>query len=194
MFGRKKEEQDFTEEENKRSPLRELLGMLIYIGIVLAASYLVVAFVGQRTQVSGESMETTLSDGDHLIVDKISYRFRDPKRYDIVVFPYRYEENTYYIKRIIGLPGETVQIADGTIYIDGSPLEESYGREVIQDPGIAAEPVTLGEDEYFVLGDNRNQSSDSRDPSVGLIRRDEIVGRAWLRIWPLSSFGILKHQ
>ena len=102
--------------------------------------------------------------------------------------------NTYYIKRIIGLPGETVQIADGTIYINGEVLEESYGREVMQDPGIAAEPITLGEDEYFVLGDNRNQSSDSRDPSVGLIHRDEIIGRAWLRIWPLNSFGILKHQ
>ena len=104
------------------------------------------------------------------------------------------EENTYYVKRIIGLPGETVQIADGLIYIDGEVLQESYGREVIQDPGLAAEPITLGEDEYFVLGDNRNQSSDSRDPSVGLIHRDEIVGRAWLRIWPLDSFGILKHQ
>lgn len=194
MFGRKKEEQDFTEEENKRSPLRELLGMLIYIGIVLGATFLIITFVGQRTHVSGESMENTLSDGDQLIVDKITYRFQDPERFDVIVFPFHYKENTYYIKRIIGLPGETVQIADGTIYIDGSPLEESYGREVIQDPGIAAEPVTLGEDEYFVLGDNRNQSSDSRDPSVGLIRRDEIVGRAWLRIWPLSSFGILKHQ
>ena len=174
--------------------IRELFGWILFIVLVVAASYVVVTFVGQRTQVSGESMETTLADGDHLIVDKISYRFRDPSRYDIVVFPYRYEENTYYIKRIIGLPGETVQIADGTIYIDGSPLEESYGREVMQDPGIAAEPITLGEDEYFVLGDNRNQSSDSRDPSVGLIHRDEIIGRAWLRIWPLNSFGILKHQ
>ena len=80
------------------------------------------------------------------------------------------------------------------IYIDGEVLQESYVRELIQDPGLAAEPITLGEDEYFVLGDNRNQSSDSRDPSVGLIHRDEIVGRAWLRIWPLDSFGILKHQ
>lgn len=91
--------------------MKELFGWIIFIVIVVAASYLVVTFVGQRTEVSGESMETTLSDGDHLIVDKISYRFRDPKRYDIVVFPYRYEKNTYYIKRIIGLPGETVQLS-----------------------------------------------------------------------------------
>ena len=194
MFERRGEEPEFAEEEGKISPLKELLSMLIYIGVVLGVTFLIITFVGQRTHVSGESMENTLDNGDQLIVDKITYRFRDPERFDIIVFPFHYKENTYYIKRIIGLPGETVQIADGTIYINGQVLEESYGREVMQDPGIAAEPITLGEDEYFVLGDNRDQSSDSRDPSVGLIHRDEIIGRAWLRIWPLDSFGILKHQ
>lgn len=194
MFERRGEEPEFAEEEGKISPLKELLSMLIYIGVVLGVTFLIITFVGQRTHVSGESMENTLDNGDQLIVDKITYRFQDPERFDIIVFPFHYKENTYYIKRIIGLPGETVQIADGTIYINGEVLKESYGREVMQDPGIAAEPITLGEDEYFVLGDNRNQSSDSRDPSVGLIHRDEIIGRAWLRIWPLDSFGILKHQ
>ena len=194
MFERRGEKPEFAEEEGKISPLKELLSMLIYIGVVLGVTFLIITFVGQRTHVSGESMENTLDNGDQLIVDKITYRFQDPERFDIIVFPFHYKENTYYIKRIIGLPGETVQIADGTIYINGEVLEESYGREVMQDPGIAAEPITLGEDEYFVLGDNRNQSSDSRDPSVGLIHRDEIIGRAWLRIWPLNSFGILKHQ
>lgn len=194
MFERRGEEPEFAEEEGKISPLKELLSMLIYIGVVLGVTFLIITFVGQRTHVSGESMENTLDNGDQLIVDKITYRFQDPERFDIIVFPFHYKENTYYIKRIIGLPGETVQIADGTIYINGEVLEESYGREVMQDPGIAAEPITLGEDEYFVLGDNRNQSSDSRDPSVGLIHRDEIIGRAWLRIWPLDSFGILKNQ
>ena len=194
MFERRGEEPEFAEEEGKISPLKELLSMLIYIGVVLGVTFLIITFVGQRTHVSGESLEITLDNGDQLIVDKITYRFQDPERFDIIVFPFHYKENTYYIKRIIGLPGETVQIADGTIYINGEVLEESYGREVMQDPGIAAEPITLGEDEYFVLGDNRNQSSDSRDPSVGLIHRDEIIGRAWLRIWPLDSFGILKHQ
>lgn len=174
--------------------IKELLAWLAMIAVVVAATYLVVTFVGQRTQVSGESMETTLSDGDHLIVDKISYRFRDPERYDIVVFPYRLEENTYYIKRIIGLPGETVQIVDGYVYINGVQLDEHYGNEIMEKPGIAAEPVTLGEDEYFVLGDNRNNSQDSRTASVGVIHRDEILGRAWVRIWPLSDFGVIKHE
>ncbi len=174
--------------------IKELLAWLAMIAVVVAATYLVVTFVGQRTQVSGESMETTLSNGDHLIVDKISYRFRDPERYDIVVFPYRLEENTYYIKRIIGLPGETVQIVDGYVYINGVQLDEHYGNEIMEKPGIAAEPVTLGEDEYFVLGDNRNNSQDSRTASVGVIHRDEILGRAWVRIWPLSDFGVIKHE
>lgn len=174
--------------------VKELFGWIVFIVVVVAASYLIVTFVGQRTEVSGSSMETTLSSGDQLIVDKISYRFRDPKRYDIVVFPYRYEENTYYIKRIIGLPGETVQIVDGMVYINGSPLNEHYGNEVIEDPGSAAEPITLGDDEYFVLGDNRNNSQDSRASNVGLIQRDELLGRAWVRIWPLDQFGVIKHE
>ena len=182
------------EKDQDRSIFKEILGWLVYIAILLAAVYVLITYVGQRTEVSGHSMEPTLQHGDNLIVDKISYRFREPERYEIIVFPYQYMENTYYIKRIIGLPGETVQIADGEIYINGEVLEESYGREVMQDAGLAAEPITLGDDEYFVLGDNRNYSSDSRDPSVALIHRKEIIGRAWLRIWPLDSFGILKHQ
>ena len=189
----RKDRQEEIEEE-KPNVMRELLGMLVYVGIVLAITFLIITFVGQRTHVSGESMENTLDDGDQLIVDKFTYRFHDPERFDIIVFPFRYKDNTYYIKRIIGLPGETVQIVDGEIYINGELLEESYGREVMQDAGLAAEPITLGDDEYFVLGDNRNYSSDSRDPSVALIHRKEIIGRAWLRIWPLNSFGILKHQ
>lgn len=175
--------------------MKEILSTSIYLLVVLCAAYLIITYVGQRTQVSGSSMETTLSDGDNLLVDKITYRFSEPKRFDIIVFPFQYDTDTYYIKRIIGMPGETVQIDyDGNIYINGSLLEESYGREVIQNPGRAAEPITLGEDEYFVMGDNRNNSSDSRDPSVGNIRRKDIIGRAWVRIWPFSKFGVLKHQ
>lgn len=181
--------------EKEKSVLHETISFIIYIGIVFLLTYLVIHYVGQRTQVSGSSMEATLSDGDNLIVDKISYRFHDPERFDIVVFPYKYEKNTYYIKRIIGLPGETVQIDEaGTIYIDGAELKESYGREVILNPGEAEEPIKLGEDAYFVLGDNRNASSDSRDPSVGKILGEDIVGRAWVRIYPFNKMGFIRHQ
>ena len=192
MSKRKSYVEDF--EEKERGVLHEILSFLIYVAVVVGATFLIIHFVGQRTYVSGSSMENTLSDGDNLIVDKITYRFSDPQHFDIIVFPFRYEDHVYYIKRIIGLPGETVQITDGDIYIDGEILQESYGREVIKDSGLAAEPIVLGEDEYFVLGDNRNDSTDSRDPSVGVIHRDEIIGRAWLRIWPLDKFGVLKHQ
>ena len=88
----------------------------------------------------------------------------------------------------------TLQIIDGMVYIDGEMLDESYGKEVMDYAGIASEPVELGQDEYFVLGDNRNNSSDSRDPSVGIIHGDQIIGKAFIRIWPLNKFGILKHQ
>ncbi len=180
--------------EKSRGIVGEILSFLLYVAVVVGITFLIIHYVGQRTYVSGSSMENTLSDGDNLIVDKITYRFSDPKRYDIIVFPYQYEDNTYFIKRIIGLPGETVQIVDGTIYINGEVLDESYGREVMKNSGMAADPITLGEDEYFVLGDNRNDSTDSRDPSVGKIKRNQIIGRAWVRIWPLSKIGILRHQ
>jgi len=184
-----------TGDNKMKSVLKEILSISIYLLLVFCAAYLIVTYVGQRTQVSGSSMETTLSDGDHLIVDKISYRFSEPERFDIIVFPFQYDTDTYYIKRIIGMPGETVQIDDdGNIYIDGEILEEAYGREVILNPGRAEDPIQLGADEYFVMGDNRNNSSDSRDPSVGNIHRNDIIGRAFIRIWPTSKFGILKHQ
>ena len=177
--------------------MRELLNTAIYLLCVLGAVWLVITFVGQRTEVEGASMENTLHNGDNLIVDKLSYRFHDPERFDIIVFPFQFQDNTYYIKRIIGLPGETVQIMDdGSIYINGEKLEENYGMEVIKPEtiGRAAEPIELGDDEYFVMGDNRNNSSDSRTDMVGNITRDNIIGKAWLRIWPDSDFGVLQHQ
>ncbi len=179
-----------------KSVRREMISTLLYLLGVLCLTWFIITFIGQRTVVDGSSMEPTLSDEEHLIVDKITYRFSEPKRFDIIVFPFQHQENTYYIKRIIGLPGETVQIDEqGRIYINGEVLSEGYGREVIRAEyrGIAAEPVTLGEDEYFVMGDNRNNSKDSRTEVVGNVHRKDIVGRAWLRIYPFSKFGLMKH-
>lgn len=179
----------------RRRHVRELVSWSLYLAAVFLVTFLLISYVGQRTRVIGSSMENTLSDGDNLIVDKLSYRLHDPERFDIVVFPYKYQENTFYIKRVIGLPGETVQIKEnGDILIDGTVLEEFYGREVIKDPGLAAEPITLGEDEYFVLGDNRNDSSDSRMPDVGNIQREDMIGKAWLRIYPFDRIGFIKHR
>lgn len=175
---------------SKKNVLKEILDISIYILGVLLVAYLVVHFIGQRTEVIGPSMEYTLMDGDNLIVDKISYRLNDPERFDIVVFPYRYDRKTYYIKRIIGLPGETVQILeDGTILINGEKLTEYYGKEVILDAGRAIEPVTLSDDEYFVMGDNRNNSRDSRYEDVGNIKKSEFIGKVWIKIYPFREFG-----
>ena len=180
--------------EQEQSIWRSLGGTLLYLLVIVLLTWVIVTFVGQRTKVDGHSMEPTLSDGDNLIVDKLSYRFRDPERYDIIVFPYQHAENTYYIKRIIGLPGETVQVIDGYMYINGKKLDEHYGAEVMEDPGIAAEPIKLGDDEYFVLGDNRNHSSVSRVASVGVLTRDMLIGRAWVRIYPFNKIGVIKHE
>jgi len=175
--------------------LKDLLGMSLYLLVILLLTFLVIQYVGQRTVVQGFSMENTLMDGDNLIVDKLTYRFHEPDRFDVVVFPYQKGKNTYYIKRVIGLPGDTVYIDEvGEIYLNGEKLVEGFGKEVILDPGMAADTIFLGSDEYFVLGDNRNESADSRDPSVGVVKRDQIIGRAWLRIYPFTSFGFIKHE
>ena len=184
---------DYKKEKKKKSEdvniVKELLSLIIYIGIIIIICYIIVTYVGQRTTVHGHSMETTLSDGDNLWIDKLSYRFSDPKRFDIIVFPYQ-GQDVYYIKRVIGLPGETVQITpEGNILINDEILAESYGREVIRESGIASEPITLGENEYFVLGDNRNDSRDSRWADVGNINKKDIIGKATLRLSPFKKFG-----
>jgi len=187
-------------EENNQTEVKSgftksLIEWVVYIVFLVVLCYLIVTFVGQRTEVFGESMEPNLENGDNLIVDKISYRFREPKRYEIIVFPYDKETKTYYIKRIIGLPGETIQIIDGYVYINDKLLEdETYGREVMNEPGIAEEPIVLADDEYFVLGDNRNHSTDSRFQSVGVLNREDLIGRAWVRIYPFNKMGIINHE
>ena len=196
-MGKKNDVKEHAGEEKKTDVKREVLSWVFYLVFVVALTYVIITFVGQRTVVDGRSMNPTLNDGDNLIVEKLSYRFSDPKRFDVIVFPPQGAPNEHYIKRIIGLPGETVRIdEEGTIYINGEVLEEDaeYGFETIQDPGRAIEEITLAEDEYFVLGDNRNNSTDSRTEKVGNVKRSTITGRAWLRIWPLSDFGVLKHQ
>lgn len=192
----RKEKEKEQKKQEPVNPVKEFLGWILYIGVIVGMTFLIVTYVGQRTRVSGESMESSLHNGDNLIVDKISYRIREPKRYEIVVFPYRHQENTFYIKRIIGLPGETVQIKEGEVYINGKLLGETYGLEKINvgEEGIAKDKIVLGPDEYFVLGDNRNHSSDSRDSSVGLLKKDELIGRAFIRIWPLDNFGVISHE
>ncbi|MDD3174553.1 MAG: signal peptidase I [Herbinix sp.] len=169
-----------------------ILDLVFYAFLIFVCIYVLPNFVIQRTIVDGSSMENTLYNGDHLYVEKLSYRFDELKRFDIIVFyPYSREQKDYYVKRIIGLPGETIQIIGIDIYINGDILEEDYGKDPITDPGRAVEPITLGDDEYFVMGDNRSISKDSRSEEVGNVNKQNIGGRAIFRIKPLSRFGTI---
>ena len=180
------------QERYRRKSLAQIIGRwLFFIFMLVVICYLVVYLTGHSTKVEGSAMYPTLADGDSVLIDRITYRFLKPKRNDIVVFPGRYEEAVYYIRRVIGLPGETVQITDGVIYINGTPLKEKIKADTIVNPGLARSLVTLGEDEYFVLGDNRNESSDSREPIIGNIRGEDILGRALLRLGSLKRLAFL---
>ena len=163
--------------------MRELLNTAIYLLCVLGAVWLVITFVGQRTEVEGASMENTLHNGDNLIVDKLSYRFHDPERFDIIIFKFPDDESQLFIKRLIGLPGETVEIRDGKVYINGSdePLDDSFVPEV---PTGNYGPYKVPENSYFMLGDNREYSRDSRFWKNTFVSFDEIVGKAVVRYYP----------
>lgn len=173
--------------------VKELLSLIVYIGVVILLCFVIINYVGCRSKVDGNSMNKTLNDKDNLWVDKLSYTFGDPERFDIIIF--NYDEDTTYVKRIIGLPGETVRIDQkGQIFINEQLLVENYGMEIIlpNNLGRANQPVLLGKDEYFVLGDNRNNSSDSRWADVGNVSREDIVGKVVLRIYPFKDFGVVK--
>ncbi|MDO5294826.1 MAG: signal peptidase I [bacterium] len=170
--------------------LRLCIPLLVYIVIVFFFSFMVPKFLLERTQVKGASMEDTLHDGDDIVINKLAYRFSSPSRYDVIVFyPQGNVKGDYFVKRVIALPGETIQIINGVIFIDGKQVEEDYGTNAIVGAGQAANPITLGKNEYFVLGDNRIISKDSRYESVGIVKKDYIVGEAWLRIFPMKEFG-----
>ena len=183
---------------------REILSTIIYIIFVIVFVFVVNRYVGQRTPVNGPSMDTTLASGDNLWLNKFTYHFHDPERFDIVVFPV--PNGDHYIKRVIGLPGETVRIEeDGRIYVKESDqdyelLEDKYAyynSGAYEDPNEYENIVkewTLGEDEYFVMGDNRNVSLDSRADEVGTIERERIIGKTTFRIWPLSRFGKIEDK
>jgi len=166
-------------------------GWLFFIFMMILVSFIVVHIVNHNTQVVGNAMYPTLFDGDRIILDTISYKVLRPSRYDVVVFPSRYEEDVYYIRRVIALPGETVQITEGKVLINGVQLKEKYAFDEMVSGGLASSMITLAEDEYFTLGDNRNESSDSREPIIGTIRGEDIIGRAIARVWPLNRFGLL---
>lgn len=186
---------DFDKESKGPLVKRVLIELFIWaaqIAAVVFLAYFIVNYALEKTEMIGISMETTLQDKEEVIINKFSYRFTDPKRFDVIVFKQSGREHSYYnIKRIIALPGEKLQIKDGLIYINGEVVPEVVNVDVMNNYGLADEEITLEENEYFVLGDNRNNSEDSRFASIGNIRRDEIIGKAFIRLSPFNFISKL---
>ena len=183
-------------EEKYKIKIRNFLEYGFYMVLAIVVIYFILTYIGQRTIVHGSSMYPTLKDGDQLVVEKLSYRFGKPERFDVIVFNYYDSGNdtpVHYIKRVIGLPGETISIEGGKIYIDGEVLEETYGYydyQQIMEGYDFSEPTLIGENEYFVLGDNRNESLDSR--KIGCIEESDIIGKAVFRLYPFQTIGTIR--
>lgn len=176
----------------KRSVIRNILLWTFEILVVILFAYVVVYFFGQSRTNVGQSMDVTLSGGDTVLLNVLTYQLGSPKRGDVISFkPNGSTTGRSNIKRVIGLPGETVQIKDGMIYIDGEVYLEKKSYPVITNPGMAADGITLGDKEYFVLGDNRNNSEDSRFADIGLVRSEYIEGKVWYVLSPSQHRGLV---
>ena len=172
-----------ADKEEKKGFMREALSWVICIVVTILLTEFILNFVNIYANIPSGSMENTNMTNDKLIALRTSYWFKDPKRGDIIIFKYPEDEREWYIKRVIALPGETVQVKDGKVYINGSskPLSEPYIKEEpVEDFG----PYTVPKNGYFVMGDNRNNSNDAREWDIHYVSRDEILGKAWFRYYP----------
>lgn len=159
--------------------------------LCMAAVFLVLAF-GERVSVAGDSMNPVLKNGDVVLINRVIYNIKSPSRGDVVAFRPNGDESAHYqIKRIVGLPGETVQIVDGSVYIDGEEISDHIYVTGIDYAGLAEEPVELGEDEYFVMGDNASASDDSRIAEIGNVSRSDIYGKVWFEAGFGENFGFV---
>lgn len=179
--------------KKKRSILRTILQWTFEILVTILFAYMVVYFFGQSRTNIGQSMDVTLSGGDTVLLNVLTYQLGSPERGDIISFkPNGSDTGRSSIKRVIGLPGETIQIKDGMIYIDGTVYLEQKSYPVITNPGMASDEIQLGDKEYFVLGDNRNNSEDSRFAEIGTVHTDYIEGKVWYVLSPSEHRGFLK--
>ncbi len=175
--------------------LKALLLWIIEIALVILAAYLIIEYAVEKTTVMGVSMNTTLNDGEKIIINKLAYLRDEPDRYDVIVFSQSKSGHGYYnIKRVIGLPGETVEITNGLVYVDGKKLQEPIKVETMRVAGLADKPIILGENEFFVLGDNRNYSEDSRFANIGIVVKSDIIGKAWIRLEPFSIIDKINKE
>ena len=174
------------------SIVKEVISWVVEIAITLVIAFTFVYFVGLRTSVIGQSMADTLSNGDQILVNRFIYKVTDPKPNDLIVFlPNGNEKSHYYVKRVIAVPGDTVQIKSGAVYVNGELFEEEVDVSAMEEAGLAADEIKLEEDEYFVLGDNRNNSEDSRYANIGNVKKEYMIGKAWFVVSPFKKFGFL---
>ncbi len=186
-FGRKKER------KINLSLFREIMIWIVEIAITIAVAAVFTYFFGVRSTVVGPSMSPQLEDGDEVLIDRFFYKFISPKSGDIIAFLPNGNTNThYYLKRVVAVPGDTVQIKDGRVFVNGGELAEELEAARIEDAGLAEHEITLAEDEYFVLGDNRNNSEDSRFANIGNIKESYIIGKAWFVIAPRDKLGLIQ--
>lgn len=174
----------FYEKEKKinKSTIHEILSTLFYCGVAVFLAFVLVFSVGMKISMVGVSMEPALYNGQEVLINRFIYKITSPKRGDVIAFlPNGNQNSYYYLKRIVGLPGESIQIIDGYVYINGERLpEDEYDK--MADYGIAGNEIQLGSDEYFVLGDNRNMSEDSRSGNIGAVKKDTIAGKVWFHL------------
>ena len=177
-------------QEPEESAIQTLVNWVVDLVVVISFACYLVYSVGSRVEVSGSSMNPVLNSGDVVLINRIVYDLGMPSRYDIAVF--EKENSSLNMKRIIGLPGETVQIKDNLVYINGKPLDadDALGQATIA--GIAEFPIDLGVDEYFLLGDNRESSEDSRFSGIGTIKREQLTGKVWFKFQPIEEFGLIQ--
>ena len=170
---------------------RVIKGALPYI-IIIVVVLLIKQFVLTTVRVDGDSMLDTLEDNDIMLLDRVSHHFTGVKRFDIVVV---HHDNDELIKRIIGLPGDTIRYTDNKLYVNDEEVAEPFLTKKTQDFSLSDLGIDkIPEGKYFVMGDNRNHSMDSRDPGVGVLTRKDLIGRAWVRIYPFDNIGVIRHE
>lgn len=172
---------------------REVVMWIAEIALVIVLAYVCVTSFCFSTNVVGQAMETQLNNGDQILINRFAYAISRPKSGDVVVFlPNGNEKSHYYVRRVIAGPGDTVQIKNGAVYVNGERYLEETDVVAIEDAGMAEDELTMGEDEYFVLGDNRNSSEDSRYANIGMVRKEYIIGKAWFRFVSLGNMGFVR--
>lgn len=186
----------FYEKEKKisKSMIREIFSTVFYCFAAVLVAFVIVFSVGMKAGIIGVSMEPALYNGQEVLVNRLIYKVTSPKRGDVIAFlPNGNKNSHYYLKRIVGLPGERIQIIGGYVYINGELLEEDESFDKMADSGIAETEIRLGSDEYFVLGDNRNNSEDSRSGNIGAVKKDTIAGKVWFHLpCEEDGFGFVK--